>query len=104
MSPFFTVVIPTYNCADYLKRALNSVFSQTYQNFEIIVVDNSSTDHTKDVLRSFNDGRLMVIKVNNNGIIAYSRNKGIENAKGDWIELDGQRMLKISSKSEIASN
>ena len=81
MSPFFTVVIPTYNCADYLERSLNSVFSQTYQDFEIIVVDNSSTDHTKDVLSSFNNERLIVIKVKNNGIIAHSRNKGIENAK-----------------------
>ena len=52
MSPFFSVVIPTYNCADYLKRALNSVSSQTYQNFEVIVVDNSSTDHTEDVLNN----------------------------------------------------
>tara|TARA_S200000501_G_C20854516_1_gene757180 strand:- start:1334 stop:2233 length:900 start_codon:yes stop_codon:yes gene_type:complete len=102
MSPFFTVVIPTYNCADYLKRALNSVFSQTYQNFEIIVVDNSSTDHTKDVLRSFNDGRLMVIKVNNNGIIAYSRNKGIENAKGDWIAfLDSDDIWKPKKLEKV---
>ena len=85
LKPFITVVIPTYNCADYLKRALVSVFSQTYQNFEVIVVDNSSTDNTEDVLNSYEDKRLTVIKVNNNGIIAHSRNKGIENAKGDWI-------------------
>ena len=58
--PFLSVIIPTYNCADYLERALNSVFSQTYQDFEIIVVDNSSTDHTKDVLSSFNNERLMM--------------------------------------------
>ena len=84
-SPFFSVVIPTYNCADFLKRALSSVFVQTYQNFEVIVVDNSSTDNTEDVLNSFDDKRLTVKNVNNNGIIAHSRNKGIKNAIGDWI-------------------
>ena len=102
MAPFFTVVIPTYNCADYLERALNSVFSQTYQNFEVIVVDNSSTDHTEDVLNSFDDKRLTMIKVNNNGIIAYSRNKGIENAKGDWIAfLDSDDVWKLEKLEVI---
>ena len=83
--PFFSVVIPTYNCADFLKRALTSVFDQTYQNFEVIVIDNSSTDNTEDIINNFDDKRLIVTKVNNNGIIAHSRNKGIEIAKGDWI-------------------
>ena len=85
LKPFFSIVIPTYNCADYLKRALNSVFSQTYQNFEVIVVDNSSTDNTDVVLESFNEKKITVIKVHNKGIIAYSRNKGIEFSKGEWI-------------------
>ena len=98
MAPFVTVVIPTYNCADYLKRALNSVFSQTYQNFEVIVVDNSSTDNTEDVLSSFDDKRLTVIKVNNNGIIAHSRNKGIKNAKGEWIAFLDSDDVWLSTK------
>ena len=104
MSPFFTVVIPTYNCAAYLKRALNSVFSQTYQNFEVIVVDNSSTDNTEDVLNSFDDKRLTVIKVNNNGIIAHSRNKGIENAKGEWIAFLDSDDLWYQEKLKIVIN
>ena len=83
--PFFSVVIPTYNCSDFLKRALTSVFNQTYQNFEVIVIDNSSTDNTEDIINNFDDKRLIATKVNNNGIIAHSRNKGIEIAKGDWI-------------------
>ena len=57
-SPFFSVIIPTYNCADFLKRALTSVFIQTYQNFEVIVVDNSSTDDTDVVLESFNGKKI----------------------------------------------
>ena len=104
MSPFFTVVIPTFNCADYLERALKSVFSQTCQNFEIIVVDNSSTDHTNRVLKSYNDKRLTVIEVNNNGIIALSRNKGIENAKGDWIAFLDADDLWYEEKLQIVFN
>jgi len=102
MAPFFTVVIPTYNCADFLKRAITSVFSQTYQNFEVIVIDNSSKDNTEDVLNSFDDKRLIAIKVNNNGIIAHSRNKGIENAKGDWIAfLDSDDVWKPEKLEKV---
>ena len=78
-------MIPTYNSAEFLKRALKSVFAQNFQDFEIIVVDNSSTDKTKEVIKSYDDGRLKFISVNNDGIIAHSRNVGINNSKGQWI-------------------
>jgi len=107
MHPYFSIVIPTFNCSDLLQKALTSVFSQTYQNFEVIVVDNSSTDNTKDVLNSFDDKTLRVIRVNNNGIIAHSRNKGIENAKGDWIaflDSDDVWMPDKLEKVKIAIN
>jgi len=102
MAPFFTVVIPTYNCADFLKRAITSVFSQTYQNFEVIVIDNSSTDNTANVLASFDNNSLNIFKVSNNGIIAYSRNKGIKNAKGDWIAfLDSDDVWKPEKLEKV---
>jgi len=85
MSPFFSIIIPTYNCANLLNRALKSVFSQTFQDYEVIVIDNSSTDNTENVLYNYKDIRLKVIKVNNNGIIAISRNQGIDAAIGNWI-------------------
>ena len=84
-SPFISVVIPTYNHADFLKVAISSVLEQTYQNFEIVIVDNHSNDHTTDVIDSFNDDRIYLHKINNNGIIAASRNFGVDHAKGDWI-------------------
>ena len=65
--PFFSVVIPTYNCAELLNRSLSSVFSQTYQDFEIIVIDNSSTDNTQKVLKNISNQKLKVIRVNNKG-------------------------------------
>ena len=85
MIPFFSVVIPTFNSADFLRRSLNSVLSQTFQNIEVIVVNNSSTDHTEDVLDEFQSSRLKRLNVNNRGIIAHSRNKGIEDSTGQWI-------------------
>jgi glycosyltransferase involved in cell wall biosynthesis len=83
--PLISVVIPTYNHADFLKVAITSVVEQTYQNFEIVIVDNHSNDHTNEVVDSFNDDRIHLYKINNNGIIAASRNLGVDHAKGDWI-------------------
>ena len=84
-SPLISVVIPTYNHAEFLKVAISSVLEQAYQNFEIVIVDNHSNDHTNEVVDSFNDDRISLHKINNNGIIAASRNLGVDHAKGDWI-------------------
>ena len=78
-------MIPTYNCADLLKKAIESVSNQTFLDYEILIIDNYSTDHTNDVLNSFKNLGLRLFKVNNNGIIAISRNVGIKNARGEWI-------------------
>jgi glycosyltransferase involved in cell wall biosynthesis len=83
--PLVSVVIPSYNHACYLGRALSSVLKQTYPSLEVIVVDNYSTDHTDEVMKSFNDSRITYFKIRNNGIIAASRNAGIRAAKGEWI-------------------
>jgi len=102
LRPFFSIVIPTYNCAELLERALKSVFSQTFQNFEIIIIDNSSTDHTQNVLNGYSDPRLKVLIVNNNGIIAYSRNKGIQKSKGEWVAfLDSDDVWKLEKLESV---
>jgi glycosyltransferase involved in cell wall biosynthesis len=81
----FSVVIPTYNCLPFLKKAIQSVLLQTEQNFEILIIDNTSTDGTKEYLSSFKDSRIHSFEVQNYGAIAVSRNTGIKNAKGSWI-------------------
>jgi len=80
-----SVVVPTYNHASHLDRALRSVFKQTYRNWELIVVDNHSTDDTEALVESFNDSRIKYSKINNHGVIAASRNAGINAAQGEWI-------------------
>lgn len=84
-TPLVSVVIPTYNHARYLGRALQSVIDQTYTNWEAIVIDNHSKDGTDEVMASFADPRITYLKIQNNGVIAASRNAGIREAKGEWI-------------------
>ncbi len=80
---FISVVIPTYNRVSFLKEAIDSVLSQTYRNFELIVVDDGSTDGTPKLLSSYGY-KIRVIPQANQGPSA-ARNRGIEAAKGKWI-------------------
>ena len=83
--PLVTVVIPTYNHANHLGRALQSLLDQTFKDWEAIVVDNHSEDGTEVVLDKYRDERISHIKIRNNGVIAKSRNVGIRVAAGEWI-------------------
>ena len=78
-----SVIIPTYNRAEYVTHAIDSVLAQTYTDYEIIVVDDGSADNTKDVLLPYMD-RIRYIYQENAGLSA-ARNTGIKAAKGDWI-------------------
>lgn len=101
MNPFFSVVIPTYNQASLLKLCLDSVIGQTFKDFEIIVVDNHSTDNTSEIVDSFNDSRIKLIRIHNEGVVARSRNKGIQEAKGDWICLLDSDDIWYNNKLEL---
>ena len=83
--PVISVVIPTYNRANDLKRALKSVQVQTFTNWEVLIVDNHSVDNTDQVVSDFNDSRIKLFKIHNNGVIAASRNVGIREASGEYI-------------------
>ena len=85
VAPLVSVVIPTYNHARFLGRALQSVLDQTYTHWEAIVIDNHSTDNTDEIMASFADPRIAYLKIHNNGVIAASRNAGIRAAKGEWV-------------------
>ncbi len=84
-TPLISVVIPTYNRACDLERALKSVQFQTFTNWEVLIVDNHSDDNTDDVVSGFNDPRMRLFKIHNNGVIAASRNMGISHAIGEYI-------------------
>ena len=84
MSPRFSVVIPTYNRADTVLDTLSSCFAQSCEDYEIIVVDDGSTDATLDTLESVDDPRLVVIAQQNAGPAA-ARNRGMRQARGQYI-------------------
>ncbi len=84
-SPVVTVVIPTYNHANFLREALGSLCAQTYTDWEAIVVNNFSEDDTVEVVASFADSRIRLESFRNNGVIAASRNRGIALARGIYV-------------------
>lgn len=87
--PFVSIIIPTFNNVALISKAINSVLEQTYTNWELLIIDNSSNDGTKELVSKFqNQNPIRLIKfyeISNNGIIARSRNVGISNAHGEWI-------------------
>jgi glycosyltransferase involved in cell wall biosynthesis len=87
-NPTVSVIIPTYNRANLVGKAIKSVLSQTYQDFEIIVIDDGSTDNTEEVIRSFKDKKVKYIKkYKKNKGISVARNIGIKMARGKYIAL-----------------
>ncbi|MFC1843870.1 glycosyltransferase family 2 protein [Thermodesulfobacteriota bacterium] len=94
-----SIIIPLYNRSKTIGTCLDSILNQTYQNFEIIVVDDCSSDSSVDTVRSFNDKRIRLIALNANSGAQAARNKGIKESSNDWIafqdsddEWDSQKL------------
>jgi glycosyltransferase involved in cell wall biosynthesis len=82
--PFFSIILPTYNRASFLTRSIGSVMKQDFQDWELIVIDDGSTDHTKEVVNSFKDQRIKYFYQENSERSA-ARNNGINQAQGAWL-------------------
>jgi len=80
-----SVIIPTFNRAEMVCGAINSILNQTLKDFEIIVVDNCSIDNTESVIKSYNDKRIRYFRHQNNGILAVNMNYGMKQARGEYI-------------------
>jgi len=83
--PFFSVVIPTYNRATRLRQAVRSVLDQTFPDFEVLVMDDGSTDGTDEAVKGFADARIRFATSVNSGGPATPRNRGIDLAAAEWI-------------------
>lgn len=79
-----SIIIPLYNKEQYVAQTLRSIFAQTYQDFEIVIVDDGSTDYSVAEVKKFNDDRIRIISQQNAGVSA-ARNRGIAEAKYDLI-------------------
>ena len=83
-APLVTVLIPAYNAGPYLREALDSVLTQDFRDFELLVIDDGSTDNTGAVLASVSDPRLRVVRQDNTGLVG-ALNRGLAEARGQFL-------------------
>lgn len=84
-TPAITVLLPAYNSEAFLAEAIRSVLGQEYTNFELLIINDGSTDNTEQVIRSFTDPRIVYNRNERNSGLIFTLNKGIELAKGRYI-------------------
>ena len=90
-----SIIMPSYNTGKFIKETINSVLNQTYNNWELIIVDDCSTDDTEEIVNAIKDNRIKFLKNSTNSGAAISRNKAIKEAKGKWIAfLDSDDLWK----------
>ncbi|GGM31997.1 glycosyl transferase [Paraliobacillus quinghaiensis] len=87
LEPLVSIIMPAYNCADYIGITIKSVIGQTYKNWEIIIIDDCSTDNTEAIVKDFisMDNRIKYFKLEKNSGAAVARNKAIDLAEGEYI-------------------
>lgn len=96
-----SVVLPLYNREKTIERAIRSVLDQTYNNLELIIVDDCSNDKSLDIVSSINDARIRLIKLKKNGGACKARNRGINESKGDYIAFQDSDDEWLPDKLEI---
>lgn len=86
-SPLVTIIIPVYNAEAFLPKCIESIISQSYSNFELLLVDDCSTDNSYSICQSYSslDSRILIIRNNINKGVTITRNLGLDNAKGEYI-------------------
>lgn len=102
--PIISVIIPTYNYGRFVERAVNSVLSQSYGDFEIIIVDDASSDETEDIIAQYRDPRIHYIRHKFNRGLSSSRNSGIMAAKGEYLAFLDSDDTWLPEKIELQIN
>lgn len=95
-----SIIMPSYNCAAYIAGSIRSVLSQTYEDWELIIVDDCSTDGTEAVIHSFDDPRITFLRNESNRGAAVSRNRALRRATGRWVAFLDSDDLWASEKLE----
>ena len=85
MSELVSIITPSFNTENYIAETIQSVLNQSYQNWEMLIIDDSSTDKSIDIIKSFNDKRIRLFINDSNKGAAISRNYALKEAKGKWI-------------------
>nr|WP_296031961.1 glycosyltransferase family 2 protein [uncultured Dorea sp.] len=100
MEGLVSIIMPSYNTALYIEKTIQSVLDQTYPNWELIIVDDCSTDNTDEVLEKIKDTRIHYLKNEKNSGAAVSRNKALRESKGQWIAFLDSDDLWMPNKLE----
>jgi len=95
-----SIVMPSYNAGQFIEKSIQSVLSQTYDNFELIIIDDCSKDNTVDIIKKFSDKRIKLHINEINSGAAISRNKGIREAKGKYIAFLDAEDIWLKDKLE----
>ena len=100
--PKVSVIIPTYNRAEYLPDAIDSVLAQTFRDFEVIIIDDGSTDNTREIIEKYIKRYPQIIRpfYQMNSGASVARNKGIEEARGEYIAFLDSDDVWLSKKLE----
>lgn len=100
MNNLVSIIMPNYNCGKFIKETIESVIKQTYTNWEILFVDDCSTDNSLEIAKSFNDERIKIFCNETNSGAAVSRNRALREASGKWIAFLDSDDIWVSDKLE----
>ena len=103
-NPIFSIITPTYNRANLLKRCGESILNQSFGDFEWIIIDDGSIDNTKEVINSFKDPRIVFFSFSQNQGVNVARNKGLDLAKGKYLFYVDSDDLLLPDALEIIYN
>ncbi|MFX1502247.1 MAG: glycosyltransferase family 2 protein, partial [Promethearchaeota archaeon] len=99
-----SIIIPTYNRGNVIRETITSVLNQTYQNFQIFIIDDGSNDETTNIVQSFNDKRIKYIFQTHSGLPAKGRNTGLKKIKGEYVAFLDSDDIWFPRKLEIQIN
>lgn len=86
-NPKVSVIMPVYNAENYIDTAVKSILNQSYKNFELIIIDDCPTDSSMEIIMQYSDVRIRVFHNEQNSGISYSRNKGLDYSRGEYIAI-----------------
>lgn len=99
-----SIILPTYNREHMVGKAIESVLKQSYTDFELIIIDDGSTDKTEQVIASYNDKRIRYYRMQENGGQSKARNRGMQMAKYDYLAFEDSDDLWRPEKLEVQMN
>ena len=102
--PAITVFMPVYNAEKYLKEAIDSILNQTFENFELLIIDDGSTDESVKIIETYTDERIRLIHNDGNKGLPYTRNRGLNLARGKYLAIMDADDVSVKNRLEIEYN